>query len=160
MEINKYKIENDGSFNMILGMSHFIKTVDDLAEIINTTVSSAKYCVAFCEASGPALIRYEGNDRELQKKALEIINNIGAGHSFIILLKDCYPINILNKIKMCDEVVRIFCATANPLTVLTVKEAGGAGIIGVIDGISPKGTESEKDINTRRDFLKKIGYKF
>jgi adenosine/AMP kinase len=160
MEIKSYFIENDGSFNLILGMSHFIKTVDDLAEIINTTVAKAKYGVAFCEASGPALIRFEGSDKELMDKAVDIMKNIKAGHSFCILLKDCFPINILSKIKMCDEVVNIFCASANPLTVLTVENDKGAGIIGVIDGVSPKGVENEKDKYMRREFLKKIKYKF
>ena len=97
MEIKKYSIANDGSFNLILGMSHFIKTVDDLAEIVSTTVPNAKFCIAFCEASGPCLIRHEGNNKELVDKGIEIMKNIKAGHSFVILLKDCYPINILSK---------------------------------------------------------------
>jgi uncharacterized protein len=160
MNINSYKIENDGSINIILGQSHFIKTVEDLYEIIVTSVPGAKFGISFCEASGPALIRYEGNDTELVKRSIEIIKNIKAGHSFIILMKDCYPINILSKIKLCDEVVNIFCASANPITVLTVEENSGVGIIGVIDGISPKGVESAEDKIKRKDFLRKIGYKF
>lgn len=160
MDIKTYLIQNDGSFNLILGMSHFIKTIDDLAEIINTSVPQAKYGIAFCEASGPALIRYEGNDKDLIDKAIEIMHNIKAGHSFAIILKDCYPINILSKVKMCDEVVKIFCASSNPITVLTVESVEGAGIIGVIDGIFPKGVEGKKDIEERRIFLKKIKYKF
>ncbi len=160
MEIKSYTVENDGSFNLVLGMSHFIKTVDDLAEIINTTVPNAKYGIAFCEASGPALIRFEGNEKELTDKAVEIMKNIKAGHSFCITLKDCFPINILSKVKMCDEVVNIFCASSNTVTVLSVENEGGAGIIGVIDGVSPKGVENEKDKYMRREFLKKIKYKF
>ena len=160
MEIKKYSITNDGSFNLILGMSHFIKTVDDLAEIICTTVPNVKFSVAFCEASGPCLIRYEGNDKELVDKSIDIMKNIKAGHSFVILLKDCYPINILSKVKMCDEVVRIFCASANPVTVLSVEENNGASIIGVIDGVGPKGVENNDDIKKRRDFLKMIKYKY
>ena len=160
MEIKKYSIANDGSFNLILGMAHFIKTVDDLAEIISTTVPNAKFGVAFCEASGPCLIRYEGNDKELVDKGIDIMKNIKAGHSFVILLKDCYPINILSKVKMCDEVVRIFCASANPATILSVEENGGASIIGVIDGISSKGIESDDDKKKRREFLKMIKYKY
>jgi uncharacterized protein len=160
MDIKKYKIQNDGSFNIILGMSHFIKTVDDLAEIINTTNPNAKYAIAFCEASGPTLIRHEGNESLLVEKSIEIMQNIKAGHSFVIVLKDCFPINILSKIKMCDEVVSIFCASANPLTVLTVESDDGAGIIGVVDGSSPKGVENDQDKKNRRDFLKKIKYKF
>jgi len=160
MEIKQHKITHDPEMNIILGMSHFIKTVDDLAEIINTTNSNAKYGIAFCEASGPSLIRHEGNDEALTKKAVEIMQDIKAGHSFIILLKNCFPINVLSKIKMCDEVVRIFCASSNPLTVLTVDNGNGAGILGVIDGESPKGVESDDDKTKRREFLKKIKYKF
>ncbi|MCK4797029.1 MAG: adenosine-specific kinase [Spirochaetes bacterium] len=160
MEIKTYSIPNDGSFNLILGMSHFIKTVDDLAEIINTMASNAKYGIAFCEASGEALIRHEGNDKELIEKAIVIMQNIKAGHIFAIVLKDCFPINILSKIKMCDEVVRIFSASANPTSVLTIETAGGAAVIGVVDGISPRGVENDEDKKVRRDFLKKIGYKF
>jgi uncharacterized protein len=160
MEIKSYTIPNDGSINIILGTSHFIKTVDDLSEIIRTTVPNGKFCVAFCEASGPTLIRYEGNDNELVDKAIEIMKNIKAGHGFVIILKDCYPINVLSKIKMCDEVVRLYCASANPLTILTVESGNGAAIIGVIDGDSPKGVENDNDKIVRRDFLRKIGYKF
>jgi uncharacterized protein len=160
MEIKNFLISNDGSFNMILGMSHFIKTVDDLAEIISTTVPNAKFGIAFCEASGPCLIRYEGNDKSLSDKAVAILKNIKAGHSFVILLKDCYPINVLSKIKMCDEVVRIFCASSNPVTVLSIEVNDGASIIGVVDGSSPKGVENQEDIVKRRDFLKMIKYKY
>ena len=160
MDIKTYTIPNDGSINLILGMSHFIKTVDDLSEIIVTTVPNAKYGVAFCEASGPCLIRHNGNDKELTNKAIEIMQNVKAGHSFVILLKECYPINILSKVKMCDEVVRIFCATSNPLTILTVEAGEGVSIIGVADGSSPKGIEDEENTKKRREFLKNIGYKF
>ena len=160
MEIKKYHFDNDGSINLILGMSHFIKTVDDLAELINTTVPGAQYAIAFNEASGPALIRHQGNDQELQEKAIQLLQSTKAGHSFVIMLRNCYPINILSKVKMCDEVVRIFCATANPITILTVEDNNGAAITGVIDGVSPKGTETDEDKKARRDFLKKIGYKF
>jgi uncharacterized protein len=160
MEIKTYFFDNKGDINVILGMSHFIKTVDDLAEIMNTSTSGAKYGIAFSEASGEALIRHEGNDKELVDKAVEILNNICAGHSFIILMKNCFPINVLSKIKSCDEVVRIFCASANPLTILTAEAKGGNAIIGVADGIAPKGVENENDKKVRRDFLKKIGYKF
>ena len=160
MEIKSYAIKNDGSYNLIIGMSHFIKTVDDLAEIINSTCSNAEYAVVFCEASGSALIRHEGNDKDLVEKGIEIMQTIKAGHIFAILLKNCFPISILAKVKMCDEVVRIFCATANPITVLSVEANEGAAVIGVIDGISPKGVENDDDKKIRRDFLKKVGYKF
>ncbi|HOJ62922.1 MAG TPA: adenosine-specific kinase [Spirochaetota bacterium] len=160
MDIKSFFYDNDGSINLILGQSHFIKTVSDLAEIIACTVPNAKFAVAFCEASGPCLIRYESNDKDLEEKAINFMKNIKAGHTFVIMLKDCYPINILSKIKMCDEVCRIYCATANPLTVLTVDNDNGAGIIGVIDGFSPKGVETEEDKTKRKEFLKKIGYSF
>jgi uncharacterized protein len=160
VEIKSYFFDNDGNVNIILGQSHFIKTVEDIAEIIVTTVPNAKYGVAFCEASGPALIRHEGNDHELVNKSIEMMQTIKAGHSFVVIIKNCYPINILSKIKSCDEVARIFCATANPLTVLTVEENNGAGIIGIIDGISPKGAEIDEDKKKRYEFLRKIGYKF
>jgi uncharacterized protein len=160
MEIKSHFFDNDGNTNLILGQSHFIKTVEDIAEIIVSTVPNALFGIAFCEASAPALIRYEGNDDDMKNKALEMMKIVKAGHSFVIYLKNLYPINILSKIKRCDEVVRIFCATANPLTVLTVEDKNGAGIIGVIDGISPKGIETGDDKIKRHDFLRKIGYKF
>ncbi len=160
MDIRQHKFTNTEEINTIIGMSHFIKTVEDLAEIISTTVPSGKFGIAFCEASGPALIRYEGNDKELTDRSVEIMNQVGAGHTFAISLKGIYPINILNKIKNCDEVVRIFCATANPFTILSVSDGIGSSIIGIIDGVSPKGVESEEDKKNRRDFLRKIGYKY
>lgn len=160
MEIKQHKIEFDGSVNVILGQSHFIKTVDDLAEILACSAPHAKYAIAFNEASGEALIRHQANDENLQKEAIEIMKQTGAGHTFIILLKECFPIQILAKIKACDEVTRIFCATANPLTILTIEENGGAGIIGIIDGISPQGIEQEEDKKKRRELLKQFGYKF
>jgi adenosine/AMP kinase len=160
MEIKSYKIENDGSMNIILGQSHFIKTVEDLYEIMITSVPGSKFGIAFCEASGPALIRSEGNDHDLVKKAEGIMQDLKAGHSFVVIMKDCYPINVLSKIKHCDEVVNLFCASANPLTILTVENKDGAGIIGVIDGISPKGVETADDRSKRKEFLRTIGYKF
>lgn len=160
MNLKEYKIELGDEINIILGQSHFIKTVADLAEIISTTTIGARFAVAFNEASGPCLVRYEGNDDDLIKKAIEIMQNLKAGHSFVILLKNCYPINILSKVKMCDEVVKIFCASANPLTVLTYEANGGAAIVGVVDGNSPKGSEQTEDKIKRAEFLKKIGYKY
>jgi uncharacterized protein len=159
MDIRSYKIDNDGSVNIILGQSHFIKTVEDLYEAIVTSVPDAKFGIAFCEASNPALIRHEGTDDALVLRSINIMKDLKAGHSFAILLKDCYPVNVISKIKNCDEVVHLFCATANPLTVLTVESDGGAGIIGVIDGLSPKGIESAEDKTVRKEFLRKIGYK-
>lgn len=160
MEINSYKCDLGGSINMILGQSHFIKTVDDLSEIIASTVPNALYAVAFNEASGDALIRYNSNSDELKEKALEILKNIKSGHTFVILAGNFFPINILSKVKNCDEVTGIYCATANPVNILTVNDGAGACVIGVIDGVSPKGVETEKDKENRRGLLKKIGYKF
>ena len=128
--------------------------------IVTTTVPTAKFAIIFNEASGPCLTRTEGNDAELIATGTKIMQEIGAGHTFLILLKNCYPINILNKVKLCDEVVNIFCATANPLSVLTVSNENGNGIIGVIDGFAPKGVETDQDKQARKDFLKMIGYSY
>lgn len=160
MEIKTHYFDLGGEINMILGQSHFIKTVDDLAEILAASIPQAKYAVAFNEASGEALIRYHGNDGELENKAVEMMKETAAGHTFVILLKNAFPIQIMAKIKNCDEVARVFCATANPVTVLTVEANKGAGIIGVIDGVSPNGIENESDKKARRDLLKRFGYKF
>ena len=160
MEIKTHFFDLGGEINMIFGQSHFIKTVDDLAEIIGASIPQAKYAIAFNEASGDALIRYQSNDEELEKKAIEMMKTTAAGHTFIILLKNAFPIQIMAKVKACDEVARIFCATANPVTILTTEANGGAGIIGVIDGVSPKGVENDADKVARRDLLKRFGYKF
>ncbi|MCH5149142.1 MAG: adenosine-specific kinase [Spirochaetales bacterium] len=160
MEIKTHFFDLGGEINMIWGQSHFIKTVDDLAEIVAASIPQAKYAIAFNEASGEALVRYQSNDNELEKKAVEMMNETAAGHTFVILLKNAFPIQVMAKIKNCDEVARIFCATANPVTILTAEANGGAGIIGVIDGVSPKGTENDSDKKARRELLKKFGYKF
>lgn len=160
MEIKAHFFDLGGEINMIWGQSHFIKTVDDLAEILAVGIPNAKYAVAFNEASGEALIRYQSNDDELEKKAVEMMKETAAGHTFVILLKNAFPIQIMAKVKNCDEVARIFCATANPVTILTAEANGGSGIIGVIDGISPKGVENDSDKKARRELLKKFGYKF
>jgi len=146
--------------NIIVGQSHFIKTVDDLAEIIAGTVPGAKFGIAFCEASGPCLIRTEGTDQELVESAVKCAETVAAGHTFYVIIRDMYPINVLTQIKNCQETVNIFAATANPLQVITAESTQGAGIIGIIDGFSPKGTESEKDKEDRKSLLRKIGYKF
>lgn len=160
MEIKTHFFDLGGEINMIWGQSHFIKTVDDLAEIVAASIPQAKYAIAFNEASGEALVRYQSNDNELEKKAVKMMNETAAGHTFVILLKNAFPIQVMAKIKNCDEVARIFCATANPVTILTAEANGGAGIIGVIDGVSPKGTENDSDKKARRELLKKFGYKF
>lgn len=145
--------------NIIIGQAHFIKTAEDLYEIIATTVPQAKFGIAFTEASGPCLIRREGNDPELIDISVRNLQEIGAGHVFFITLKNAFPINILNAIKNCPEVCGIYCATANPVEVVVAETVQGRGIIGVIDGHPPKGIESESDINKRREFLRGIGYK-
>jgi adenosine/AMP kinase len=150
-------IPEDG--NVVIGQSHFIKTIEDLYEIVVGSVPSAKFGVAFNEASGPCLVRVDGNDEALQRAAVEAAQAIGAGHTFVLFLKNAFPINVLNQLKACPEVCRIFCATANPLQVLVAETEQGRGIVGVIDGSSPKGVETESDREWRRDFLRKIGYK-
>ena len=159
MQIESVKIVFPEDSNVVLGQSHFIKTVEDIYEAIVGTVPQAKFGVAFCEASGPCLVRVEGNDDELKKVATDNAMRIGAGHSFIIVLRESYPINILSRIKDVQEVCGIVCATANSLEVLVVDNGRGRGIVGVIDGEKPKGVEGENDIADRKDLLRKIGYK-
>jgi adenosine/AMP kinase len=152
-------IDKPAEMNFILGHSHFIKTVEDLYEAIVQTAPAMKFGVAFCEASGPALVRYVGNDQKLidlaQKNAMEL----GAGHSFIIFMENGFPVNILNTIKNVPEVCRIYCATANPTEVIIAETDQGRSILGVVDGVKTKGIEKEADIVTRKEFLRKIGYK-
>jgi adenosine/AMP kinase len=145
--------------NIILGQSHFIKTVEDLYEILISAVPGMKFGVAFCEASGPCLIRFDGNDEELKAAAVKIASEVGAGHSFIVVMTDGFPINVLNAVKACPEVCCIYCATANPVEAIVVETGQGRGILGVVDGESPRGVENEDDIRARRDFLRTIGYK-
>jgi len=145
--------------NLVLGQAHFIKTAEDLAEIVVTTVPGAHFGLAFCEASGPCLIRCEGNDVELTKAAEDNARRIGAGHVFVMLLRGAYPINVLNSIKQCPEVCRVFCATANPVQVLVAETGQGRGVLGVVDGSSPRGTEDDSALLARREFLRRIGYK-
>ena len=159
METEVLDIENPKSLNLILGQTHFIKSVEDLYEILVTAVPGIKFGLAFCEASGDRLIRKEGTDPKLVDLATRNARKIGAGHSFIIFLRDCFPINVLNQIKNCPEVCRIFCATANPLQVLVAETEKGRGILGVIDGETPLGVEDEKETKDRQEFLTKIGYK-
>ena len=159
MELSTVKIEIPQDANVIIGQSHFIKSVEDIYEAITSTVPQAKFGFAFSEASGPCLIRYDGNDDELKKLAIGYAQNIACGHSFIIILKNAYPINILNTIQNVPEVCRIFCATANPLEVIVAQSEQGRGILGVIDGEVPKGIETAEHIKERIEFLKKVGYK-
>ncbi len=159
MEIKTIKIEKADELNMILGHSHFIKTVEDIYEAVVNTVPGAKFGLAFCEASGPCLVRYTGTDNHLIELAKKNAYALAAGHSFILFMKDMFPVNVLNPIKNVPEVCRIFCATANPVEVLVVETELGRGIIGVVDGFSSKGIENESDIQERKGFLRTIGYK-
>jgi uncharacterized protein len=145
--------------NIIIGQSHFIKTAEDLYEIIVTSVPHAQFGIAFTEASGPCLIRTEGNDDLLINLCIKNLQAVGAGHVFCIILKNAFPINVLTPIKLCPDVCNIYCATANPVEVIVAESAQGFGIIGVIDGFSPRGVESPEDKAQRREFLRKIGYK-
>ncbi|BBO81713.1 membrane protein [Desulfosarcina ovata subsp. sediminis] len=159
MELKTVQIDNPELLNFILGHSHFIKTVEDLYEAIVTTVPGAKFGIAFCEASDVCLVRHAGTDDELVALAQKNALNLSAGHSFIIFMRDMFPINILNTVKNVPEVCRIFCATANPVEVIIAETAQGRGILGVIDGFASKGIETEADITTRKSFLRTIGYK-
>lgn len=160
MDLLNVEIQKPEAVNFILGQSHFIKTVEDLHEVLVTSVPDIKFGLAFCEASGKCLIRWSGNDDALIDLAKENAKAIGAGHSFIIFLGEgFFPINVLNQIKMVPEVCRIFCATANPTSVVVIDVGEGRAILGVADGSKPKGIEGEDDITWRKDLLRMIGYK-
>jgi adenosine/AMP kinase len=160
MEILSVKIEKPEELNFILGQTHFIKTVEDVYEVMVSAVPGIKFGVAFCEASGPCLIRKTGTDEAMIELAVKNAEAIGAGHSFIVFLgQGFYPINVLNAIKQVPEVCRIFCATANPTEVLVAETEQGRGILGVVDGFSPKGIEDEAETAHRKEFLRMIGYK-
>jgi hypothetical protein len=145
--------------NVILGQSHFIKTVEDLYEALVNAVPTIKFGLAFCESSGPCLIRHEGNDTNLRQLASKTALELSAGHTFVIFMQDAFPINVLDKVKSVPEVCNIFVATANPFQVILAETEQGRGVLGVVDGYSSKGVESEKDIEDRKAFLRKIGYK-
>jgi len=159
MELKTIPIDNPEQLNFILGHSHFIKTVEDLYEAIVNTVPGAKFGLAFCEASDVCLVRWAGTDEELVELARKNALNLGAGHSFIIFLRDMFPLNILNTIKNVPEVCRVFCATANPVEVIIAESELGRGILGVIDGFASRGIEGEDEIAKRKSFLRVIGYK-
>jgi len=163
LKIKTVEIDKPEDMNYILGQTHFIKTVEDIFEAMVNSVPNGKFGIAFCEASGACKIRSEGNDAELKKLAEKNALNIGAGHTFIIFMKYCFPLNVLNQIKAIPEVCSIFCATANPTKVLiaesTFSKEKGRGILGVIDGFCPKGIENKEDITWRKKFLRDIGYK-
>ena len=159
MELKTVAIALPEGSNLIFGQTHFIKTVEDLYEIMVNSSAQAKFGLAFCEASGPCLIRVVGNDPELQTAATDNAQAIGAGHSFILFMREAYPINVLNAIKQCPEVCSIYCATANPVEVVLAETAQGRGVLGVIDGFSPKGVETAEDVKDRQNLLRQIGYK-
>jgi len=159
MELKSVKMEFPEGANIIVGQTHFIKTVEDLYEVMVNAVPKCRFGIAFCEASGACLIRCEGNDEKLKKAAVQNAQAIAAGHTFVMVLLDAYPINVLNAVKNCPEVCSIFCATANPVEIILAESDQGRGILGVIDGSSPKGVEGPEGIQWRKGLLRKIGYK-
>jgi uncharacterized protein len=159
MELQSLKIELPPDAQLILAQSHFVKTVEDVSECLVNCVPNIKYGVAFCEASGPCLVRHAGNDSTLELLATDYAFKLSAGHSLIILLKDAFPINILPRLKDVPEIVSIYCATANPIEVIFVETEQGRAILGVADGFRSKGVEADTDIEDRKQFLRKIGYK-
>ncbi len=160
MELKTVEIEKPEEFNLVLGQAHFIKTVEDIHEALVSAVPGIKFGLAFCESSGPRLVRYAGTDDELTELAKRNALNIAAGHCFIIFMKDAYPINVLRALRDVPEVVGIFCATANPVEVVIGQTEQGRAILGVVDGYRTEGIEMEEHIKERKDFLRKIGYKF
>jgi adenosine/AMP kinase len=159
MEFKIVKMETPEGCNLILGQSHFIKTVEDLYEAMASSTSTAKFGLAFCESSGERLVRFEGNDEELKEKAAENALRLGCGHSFVILMREAFPINVLNQIKAVPEVCTIHAATANLLEVIVAETEQGRGVLGVIDGQKPLGIEDEEGIRWRKEILRKFGYK-
>ncbi|MCX8175816.1 MAG: adenosine-specific kinase [Candidatus Bathyarchaeota archaeon] len=159
LELKLIKVDVPKDVNVIIGQAHFIKTVEDVYEALANSVPNIRFGLAFCESSGPCLVRHEGNDEELRELARKTAFEIGAGHCFIIFMKNAYPINVLGRLKEVPEVCGIFCATANPVQVLIAETSQGRGIIGVVDGFKSKGIEGEKEIKERKEFLRKIGYK-
>ncbi len=159
MEIKSLKLEIPEGANIVVGQTHFIKTVEDLHEIMIGAMPKARFGIAFCEASGACLVRSEGNDEDLKKTAVKNALILGAGHTFVLLMLEAYPINVLNSIKACPEVCSIYCATANPVEVIVAESPQGRGILGVIDGSSPKGVEGLEEVKWRKDLLRKFGYK-
>jgi adenosine/AMP kinase len=159
MELSTVTIDKPEDCNVILGQSHFIKTVEDLHEALVNSVPTIKFGLAFCEASGPCLVRSSGNDVGLTRLAQDNALALSAGHTFVILIRDAYPLNVLGAIKQVPEVCSIFCATSNPVEVILAQTEQGRGILGVVDGLKSKGIETEEDVAERKDLLRKIGYK-
>ncbi|RLF11477.1 MAG: hypothetical protein DRJ69_01880 [Thermoprotei archaeon] len=159
MEVKVVKVERPEGVNVIIGQAHFIKAVEDLYEALATSCPAARFGLAFCESSGPCLVRVEGNDESLKEAAAKAAMDIGAGHVFVIMLREAYPINVLNAVKSVQEVCTIFCASANPLEVVVAETSQGRGVLGVIDGFKPKGVEGPGDVEQRKALLRKLGYK-
>ncbi len=159
MELKIVKLETPEGCNLILGQSHFIKTVEDVYEAMTTSTPTVKFGLAFSESSGERLVRSEGNDEDLKKVAAENALMLGCGHSFVILMRDAYPINVLNQLKIVPEVCTIYVATANPLEVIVAETGQGRGVLGVIDGQTPLGVEDEEGVRWRKNILRKFGYK-
>jgi len=159
LEFESVRMEFPGDANIIVGQSHFIKTVEDLYEAVVNTVPQASFGLAFNESSGPCLTRADGNDDALKSAAIGNAQALGAGHVFVLLVRNAYPLNLLHAIRRAPEVCTIFCATANPVEIIIARSPQGRGVMGVIDGSSPRGVEGPADISARRDFLRKIGYK-
>jgi adenosine/AMP kinase len=159
IELDTVLVEKPEGLNVIFGQAHFIKTVEDLHEALAGAVPQLRFGIAFCESSGPRLVRRSGNDPELVELATRNALAIGAGHSFLVLLRDGFPVNVLNQVKLVPEVCRIYCATANPVQVIVGETTAGRGILGVVDGGSPLGVETESDVVARKELLREIGYK-
>ena len=159
METKIVKLDKPEDVNIIIGQSHFIKTVEDLYEVLISSCASIKFGLSFCESSGPCLIRSEGNDDALKKLSQDLAVKIASGHSFVVVIRDAFPINVLNAVKNVQEVCSIYCATANPVEVMVVETEQGRGILGVIDGLKPKGVEKDDDIKSRKEMLRKFKYK-
>ncbi len=159
MQLTTVEIMKPADANVIIGQAHFIKTVEDVYEALVQAVPGIKFGLAFCEASGPCLIRHSGTDAELEKFAIDAASAIGSGHVFVVILGNAFPVNVLNQIKSVTEVCSVFCATANPVRLIVAEDGGGRGVIGVIDGDSPKGVETAEDQKERRALLRRFGYK-
>jgi uncharacterized protein len=159
VELSLVPIEKPDELNLVLGQAHFIKTVDDLHEALAGSSPHLRFGVAFCESSGPRLIRRSGNDEELVELAVHNMQAIGAGHAFLVFLREGFPVNVLNQLKQVPEVCRLFCATANPVEVVVAETAQGRAILGVVDGGTPLGVETEADVTVRRELLRRLGYK-
>jgi len=159
MELKSIAVERPDDANVIIGQTHFIKTIEDIHELMVTSVPGVKFGLAFNEASGPCLVRHSGTDPELEQLAIKNSQAIGAGHTFTLIMRGAYPINVMTQLKALPEVCSIFCATANPVSVVVAENETGRGIMGVIDGEKPRGVEGDKDIADRKAFLRRIGYK-